>query len=670
MPLAAVMIAVILVTTAQPRAQPRALPAELPGAAGADGAGHSGGSTAATGSPGVASASAADDGPEDEDNKGPEDEDNKGPEDEDDDGDRGGGDDDGEARPPPEDAIAYETEIVGGETEGLSDTLRQSAQLITLADSPPSSLAGLARRIKGDLNRLETVLRSEGFWDGTVTADVNRDADPILVRLTVEPGPAYTFAAYRIHFVGDSPPPDPPPLEELGIVLGERARGAEIVTAGRLLLEHLRNHERPLATRTDRRIVVDHGSQSVEVDVYIDPGPAAAFGTVSIEGLETVNESYVRQWITWEVGDPYDERITEAFRSDLLGTALFASVALDLSETVQPDGTLPMTVRIVEAKHRSVGAAISYGTDRGPGGRLFWRHRNLLGNDEDFEIALGGDLLEQSAEISLVRPNWNRRDRRLFSRARVTNSDTDAFAGLQATATVGLAWPLAENWEASVALAAEYSDLTDNLGDQESWLVGVPSFVQYDGANDDLDPTEGARFRIQVTPTTGNSGKAITFVSTVFDSAAYYPFDEAHKYVLAGRLNVGMIFGEETLDIPANRRLYAGGGGSIRGFGFQKVGPLTPGTDDPIGGRSRIEVSTEMRVRVWGDIGVVAFVDGGQVFDSSVPDFSNAFRWAAGFGVRYHTPVGPLRFDLGFPINRRPGIDDIVQFYISLGQAF
>jgi translocation and assembly module TamA len=131
---------------------------------------------------------------------------------------------------------------------------------------------------------------------------------------------------------------------------------------------------------------------------------------------------------------------------------------------------------------------------------------------------------------------------------------------------------------------------------------------------------------------------------------------------------VGSITGTESADIPANRRFYAGGGTSIRGYALQSVGPLT---DDgtPIGGRSLLELSAELRVKLSKTLGGVVFIDGGNVYEETVPDFSNNLRWAAGFGTLYFTAVGPIRLDIGFPLNRR-SIDDSFQFYISVGQAF
>jgi translocation and assembly module TamA len=140
------------------------------------------------------------------------------------------------------------------------------------------------------------------------------------------------------------------------------------------------------------------------------------------------------------------------------------------------------------------------------------------------------------------------------------------------------------------------------------------------------------------------------------------------QVVLAGRTSVGSMVGESRADIPANLRFYAGGGGSVRGFGYQLAGQLND-DDDPIGGRSLLELSGEARVRVTESIGVVAFVDAGTVYSSTVPDFSETLRIGAGPGLRYFSPIGPLRLDVGFPLNPRNS-DDTWQLYISIGQAF
>jgi len=153
--------------------------------------------------------------------------------------------------------------------------------------------------------------------------------------------------------------------------------------------------------------------------------------------------------------------------------------------------------------------------------------------------------------------------------------------------------------------------------------------------------------------------------------------------VVAGRARLGSIFGIERDELAPSRRLYAGGGGSVRGFGYQELGPkievpnpkFDPEKPDkrsptlllPIGGRSLTEFALEGRYR-FGDYGVVAFVDAGQVTEDEVPGFGD-LRLGVGVGGRVYTNFGPLRLDVATPLGRRRG-ESRIAVYISIGQAF
>jgi translocation and assembly module TamA len=151
--------------------------------------------------------------------------------------------------------------------------------------------------------------------------------------------------------------------------------------------------------------------------------------------------------------------------------------------------------------------------------------------------------------------------------------------------------------------------------------------------------------------------------------SAYQAIDEAENVVLAGRVRVGTVAGELTNNLPASKRLYAGGGGSVRGYKHRMVGPISD-TGAPSGGRSVAELGLESRFKVTETVGVVPFIEGGGVYDGVTPLFPNNVLWAGGLGLRYYTPVGPVRADLAFPLNGRPGIDSAFEFYVSIGQAF
>jgi translocation and assembly module TamA len=141
------------------------------------------------------------------------------------------------------------------------------------------------------------------------------------------------------------------------------------------------------------------------------------------------------------------------------------------------------------------------------------------------------------------------------------------------------------------------------------------------------------------------------------------------KLILAGWGRIGTIFGDSTLDIPANKRLYSGGAGSVRGYALNSIGPLDF-QDDPIGGRSSTEFGIELRWRAIGPFGFVAFTEAGGVYDDPLPEWGKRLQWGAGLGVRYLTKIGPLRLDVAVPLNRRNSVDDSFQILVSLGQAF
>jgi translocation and assembly module TamA len=494
----------------------------------------------------------------------------------------------------------------------------------------------------------------------------------VAVTITVAPGEPFVLADYNVRYVDPEDAPETPDLKALNLEIGMRAEAARIVAAGNLLINALHNDARPFAREVDRQAVVDLEHRTMSVDVLIEAGPRAGFGPVTFTGLGRTKEDYLAQWVNWKPGDPFRQSDLDALQRNVAGTGLFTAVAVTHADMLDEEGNVPISVEAAPAKHRSVGAGIGYSTDRGAEGRLFWEHRNFLGRDEDLRVALSGDFLEQAASIRFTRPNFRELNRTLFARTEFRRSDTDAFQGLEGSLAAGLEWRITERWRASVGGGLEYANLDDNLNDERitSVLGSIPVTIGYRNVDSELDPTSGFRLDLLLTPFFGQSNEdPVAFHATEVEVAGYYPVDRDRRFVLAARTRVGSIVGADLADIPPNRRFYAGGGGSIRGYEYQKVGPLDA-AGDPIGGRSRIEVSAEARVRVWREIAVVPFIAAGQVYEGVYPDFSGSLQWAAGLGLRYHTVVGPLRLDVAFPINRREGIDDSFQFYISLGQAF
>lgn len=575
--------------------------------------------------------------------------------------------------PPPtagEEALAYTTVIEGVDDGRLLELLRESSLLVALEDRPPASRAALRTRIEGDRERLDTVLRSEGYYDARIDVAIDEEQTPPVVRVSIVPGPPYRFEDYRIVLVGEGPPPPSLPLiRDLGVVPGEVAQAKAVVDAQTRLIRHLSDSHRPLARIVDRQVIVDHGTQGMRVTVEIDAGPPVRFGPLTVIGHERTEEDYVRALIPWQQGDPYRQSKVDLARQRLLRTGLFDAVIVETAEEADAGGELPMTITLVERSPRSISVAANFSTTEGFGGDVSWEHRNLFGSNEKLVLRVEGNRITQKVGGILTRPNWRQADRDLLLTVTGTRTDSKAFNELGGEVSARVRSPLVTPWFGSLGTSMEGSRIKDTKSSRTLLLFGLPASLVRDDTVDKLDPRSGSRFRWQATPFTGYFNKPVTFLQNTLTASAYQPLDGKQRFVLAGRVKAGSLLGEKRESIPANKRFYAGGGDSVRGYAYQKIGPLDD-DNDPIGGRSLFEFSTEVRARVWGNFGVVAFVDGGAVFPSVLPSFDETIRFGAGPGLRYLTPIGPVRFDVAFPLNGRSDIDDPYEFYISIGQAF
>lgn len=564
--------------------------------------------------------------------------------------------------------IDYEVSLdVEGDTD-LQDLIEGSSELLRLQDNPPQTLARLERRVDRDRETFQKVLRSEGYYAGTIEYEIDHEAEPVEVDFSIDTGPPYRLAAYDIVYTaaGDQPCPKCD-LGALNLELGQRARAEAVVDAESLLVRRLQELGYPLATVEDRKTVVDHDEASMMVTLTVDQGPLAGYGPIEVAGAEDVSESYIRRLVPLEPGARFDQGTVDEARRRLADTGLFESAQIQTAESVDADGNVPLTVRVLERPHRSIGGSASYSSTEGAGGEVFWEHRNLLHENETFRITGTAAEIEQGLTMTFRKPHFGTLDQDLVVDLAGLRRTTDAFDELSGLGSVVLERSLFEHWRVSGGASTQYSVIKEDGEETTTLLFGLPLTASRDDTDSILDPTRGSRLAFTLTPYYGTLDRELTFVSATAGGSAYYSLDDERRYVLAGRARVGTLHGEDTQDIPANMRFYAGGGGSVRGYEFQKVGPLDD-DDDPRGGSSLLEVGAEMRIKITETIGIVPFIDGGMVYDSEFPDDFDLL-WAAGIGARYYTGFGPFRLDVAFPINGRDS-DDFFQFYVSLGQAF
>ncbi len=567
----------------------------------------------------------------------------------------------------------YEVRIEGAPSSAIRGLLRSASQLVALDDKPPQGLAGLRRRAEADMERLRIVLKSEGYYLGRTRFRIDEDADPVTVIVSVDPGPAFPLRSFTITY--DTELPDearqavPRRGGDVGLEPPAVAKGPAIVSAQGRAVAQVRGLGFPFISVADRSVLLDLEDEVVDVTLRLSPGPLAMFGVTQVSGLDRVERPFVDGYIPWRVGERYDPDDVALFAERLQRTGLFRTVRVRIAETVADDGTLPVLVDVEERARRTLGTGVRYSTSEGPGGSVFWEHRNLSGEGEKLRLDLSLARIRQSIGGRYEEPQFLRADQTLVATATAASEETDAFDSRTVLVSLGVDRQLSRTLQIGVAGEFEYARTIEDETKTDTYLFALPVTLALDTTDNPLNPKFGLRLKARLAPITGFNEGPTLFTKNEVTLNSYQSWGDRRYWTLATRARVGTINGEDTDSIPAQRRFYAGGGGSLRGFAFQEAGPLD--TDrDPLGGRSVVELGAELRVNVTPAIGVVPFFETGSVFDDPWPNFEEGVLNTAGFGVWYDTPVGPFRADLAFPLNRRSGVDSAFQIYVSLGQAF
>ena len=564
-------------------------------------------------------------------------------------------------------ATSYKTEFRGDIDSRMRQILNQVSDTVALKERPLVSVSQLRRRVRDDLPEFVGALRSFGYYAPDITYTIHEDETPVRVVFQVNQGPEFLIEKVEINpqdpeWEGDVPDP-----EEIGLYKGERIRSSRVKDSTRELDRYLKARGHPFPSTRVQEVVIDHADNSAAVYLAFDPGPRAGFGDMEITGLERVQEEVVLERVPWEKGDEFRAPQMESLRRDLSATGLFSLVEVNHGHELDEESLLPMQVRVRERSPRTFRAGIGYQSDIGPELRLGWVHRNFRGKGETLEADLQLSDVERFLGGSYTIPSFMRPDQRLILKSGYREEYKEAYDSTSISATGTVDRELTQ--ELSVGAGAGYRlARVEQMGEKtDLGLIFFPGNLLYDARDSELDPSQGFRFNLRLTPFVDSMDLETRFLKTYASLSNYLELWSDKRIVLANRVAYGAIGAEDKRKVPPDERYYAGGGGSIRGYAYQKVGPMEDG--DPIGGLALAEINSELRFRLSRNSGVVLFLDGGQAYENSYPDFSENLRWGTGIGYRYYTDFGPLRADLAFPLNRRSN-DSAYQLYLSIGQAF
>jgi translocation and assembly module TamA len=567
----------------------------------------------------------------------------------------------------------YRAEITGAEDSDLADLLDKISELKTLEDKPPVSEEALRRRADRDLGRLADAAHSLGYWDAEFAYDIDTETDPAKVVVTVKSGPLYHVASVKV-LGADGQLLAIPDEKRLPLKPGDPARTAPVVATETALLATLGESGHPFAKVENRRVEIDKDTQTMDVTYTLDPGRVMRFGPPQIKGLERLDPDYVEGRIRWQRGTIYDASKVEETRRALIESGLFSTV--QITPTVDPDNPedVRMAIDATERLHRTVGAGLAYNTSQGFGARAFWENRDLFGYAENLRLSAEAGQQLDAFRANFRRPDFWAIDQDFLATAEAANDNPVAYRSRRAIATAGIERRFDHlvtggiSFEVEKANVVQLARVTPMTGTQRYELAGLPAYLKLDTTDNLLNPTTGYRAQLNATPAHIFSGSNLTFVSSLISGSTYWALGSEERAILAGKLALGSLDGAPLSQLPSDQRIYAGGGGSVRPYGYLMAGPLAP-NNVPIGGKSSLVLNLEARVKITENIGLVPFLDAGSYYESPLPQLGRTPLYGVGLGLRYYTAFGPLRLDLATPLHKRSG-DSPIQVYISLGQAF
>ncbi|MDZ7627930.1 MAG: BamA/TamA family outer membrane protein [Parvularculaceae bacterium] len=562
----------------------------------------------------------------------------------------------------------YEVRYVGAPTE-VAGTLEKLTSLSLERRAFPT-LASLRQAATADSDIIRRTMIAAGYFNPTIGFRISasdESARPV-VEFTIDPGPLFVITRHQIVY-NDSGKDRPASFDAAEIDVSDKADGASLKNNQLLFLDHLLGdgypHARIVARRAEARL-----EDGVAAAVYeYESGPRATFNGVEVVGAVRTDQAFIKRMATWEDGEIFHRKALLEFRDELSKTGLFSSIEVVAGE-VAADGTAPVRVTVEERKSRTIGAGVSYSTSEGPGARLFLEYRNIAGRGERARAEIEGTEVRQSFDLDINKPLPGFPGS-AFTNLSFINDTTDAFnaRSLEVGAGVAKRW-LEDRFELRAGLALETSKveslvrIAPGIIEERTYLVSAPLSATWNTEDDPLQLLNGARASLTLIPHIGTD----QFTRIELVGRTRRQFGESDRFTLAGRLRVAATAGSALRALPVNKRVFSGGGASVRGYDFQSVGPLDA-DGVPIGGRSAVETALEARAKVIGPLQLAAFTDAGAVFSESFPDFVGDYLIGAGGGVRYLSPIGPIRLDVALPLEKRPTDRDL-QFYISLGQPF
>ena len=562
----------------------------------------------------------------------------------------------------------------------LTKTLEQASLSRSTAGNKEADAQDLFGAARADYARLVGALYDEGRYGGAVSILIDgREAAGIApmdapdridrIEITVDPGPVFRFSQAAIG------PLDPATKLPPTFRLAEIARAATIVEAAGNGVSAWRDAGHAKAAVARQQITADHRKAEVAADITLDPGPLTWFGTLSMTGNERLRTKRLEKIAGFPSGEVFSPAALEDVRNRLRRTGIFSAVTLTEAKTLRDGRLLDGELTVVEAKLRRLSFGAEVSTSDGAKLSGYWLHRNLMGGGEKLRIdaevsgiGVGTGGTDYSFGARLDRPATFSPDTAAFLKTGIARKHEDDYSLSGYTIGFGLSHIFSPKLSAEAGIGYDWAKIEDATGALIYRQMTFPLSVTWENRNLPADATRGTYAKVDLMPfyglgTTGSGARLQG------DFRIYRGFGVDDRFVLAGRAQIGGVFGSDLAETPRDYLFYSGGGGTVRGQPYQSldVAELEGGTLHS-GGTRFVGLSAELRAGVTEKIGVVAFYDAGFIGTQGFGGGAGDWHSGAGLGVRYKTPIGPIRLDVAAPVGGSTG--DGPQIYLGIGQAF
>jgi outer membrane protein insertion porin family/translocation and assembly module TamA len=511
-----------------------------------------------------------------------------------------------------------------------------------------------------DLERIRRFYEARGYYHVRVMHDLElpRKGRTVRAVVYVEEGPPVHVGLVDVALEGARlrPRTEQRLLARLPFRTGD-VFDEEKYEAARVYLRAAYREHGYARVETSKQAHVDLAEDIANVEYKLDSGPPSVFGETRIEVPPGFDARIVEREVAYDPGEKFRQSKVDETRANLTSLNLFRAVNVD--ESSGKDPRVDYRIKVEEAPPREIRLGIGYDTEEQVRGLASWRHYNFLGGARQLGFSARASLIERGAQVDFLQPHFPGHANRTRVLLAQIQENEDAFFLDRSRFSPRLEWRATRTVTGFVSGRVDYDSLSDvslsirrrlpGIAPPNATLGGLAAGADWNATDNLIDPTRGWVTSASVEPVGGD----VSFVRMIVEGRLYQPLVAQLGGAFRMRLGVADPFGG-TDEIPLYERFYVGGIDSVRGYGRWRVGPFVD--DEPIGGRTVVETSIELRHPITNTIGAAVFIDGGRASLDSYDFPFDRLRYGTGFGVRYKSPVGPLRVDIGFPV-QKPGLD-------------